>query len=60
VTPSATAFAATLWSDQVEPLRHQIGRISLMHGWVPGFGQVIAAVVLVCAIGRAGGKAVRP
>ena len=43
--------AGTLWADQTEPLRRHISQTSLMHGWVPVTVQVIAAVVLVCAIG---------
>jgi S-formylglutathione hydrolase FrmB len=51
VTPPRTRFAATLWADDAETLRHHIAQISLMHGWAPATAQGIAAVALVCAIG---------
>lgn len=44
-------FVITGYPDQAEQLRHYIGHLSLMHGWVPATVQGIAAVVLVCAIG---------
>jgi hypothetical protein len=41
----------TFWRDGAEHLRHQIADVSLMHGWVPPTVQVLALMLLVCAIG---------
>ena len=40
-----------MWRDGAEHLRHQIADVSLMHGWVPPTVQVLALVLLVCALG---------
>jgi S-formylglutathione hydrolase FrmB len=37
--------------DQAQTFRHDVADVSLMHGWAPVTVQVIAAVVLGCAIG---------
>ena len=42
----------SVWSNQAESVRHHVGRLSLMHGWVPASIQLIAAVVLVFAAFR--------
>jgi S-formylglutathione hydrolase FrmB len=34
-----------------ESVRHRIGRMSLMHGWIPLAVQVLTVIVLVCAVG---------
>ena len=34
-----------------EFVRHHVGRLSLMHGWVPLVVQVLGLAVLVCAVG---------
>jgi hypothetical protein len=51
VAPPRTRFAATLWADHAETLRHHISQVSLIHGWAPLTVQAISAVVLACAVG---------
>ena len=46
-----TGVAAMVWADRTEPLRHYLGHLSLMHGWVPAAVQATAVVALGWAIG---------
>ena len=35
VTPTMMGVSATVWTHDAEPLRHELARQSLMHGWLP-------------------------
>ena len=39
------------WADLIDPLRQHLAPMSLMHGWAPVLAQVVAAAVLLSAIG---------
>jgi S-formylglutathione hydrolase FrmB len=47
----AAMVTALFVSDQAEPLRQSVARMSLMRGWVPVSLQAITVVVLLCAVG---------
>lgn len=51
VTQSTMRVAEALLADGADPLRHDIARLSLMHGWVPATVQAITVVVLGAAVG---------
>jgi len=48
---SPTSVAAGLEAYHAASLRHHVGQLSLLHGWVPVAVQVTAAAALVTAIG---------
>jgi S-formylglutathione hydrolase FrmB len=49
---AAGIVAAIIAAAHDEEVRHRVGRVSLINGWLPVSVQVVSVIVLLCAAGR--------